>query len=169
MIELLPISETFAETLFPIIHRTKVTDTLIWDGPESIEEYKSSLRIREDKMRAGSLHDFVIASDGQPIGAIGLSAEPSAIGDIGLWIGVQFHGRGYGTEAVRLIVELGFGKLDLHRLEAKVFVGNAASRRIFEKNGFQLEQTLHQAVRKRGKLLDEWLLGLAREDFKPRT
>jgi RimJ/RimL family protein N-acetyltransferase len=46
-----------------------------------------------------------------------------------------------------------------------VFTNNPASRRIFEKNGFQVEGTIRLAINKRGQLLDEWLLGITKEEF----
>ena len=52
----------------------------------------------------------------------------------------------------------------LKKLEATVFVGNHASRRAFEKNGFTLEGTIRRAVRKRGVLVDEWLFGIVGEE-----
>jgi RimJ/RimL family protein N-acetyltransferase len=119
-------------------------------------------------MKAGLLHSFTIlrSSDRLPIGSIGIAPnQQNASGDIGLWIGLPFQGRGYGTKAIALIAAFGFEKLGLERLEARVFVGNAASRRIFENNLFSLEGTLRHAVLKRGKFLDEWIFGLLRENY----
>src|SRR5215469_17769591 len=137
MLELRPISESDAAPLFPLIYHSGVTDTLVWDGPESLEEFRASLREREEQTRAGLLHSFAIVNDGAPIGAMRIAPnESGSTGDIGLWIGLPFQGHGLGTEAIRQVSAIGFGELRLHRLEARVFVGNTASRRIFEKNGF---------------------------------
>ena len=165
MLELRPISASDAEPLFPLIYRSSVTDTLVWDGPESLEEFKASLREREEKTRAGLLHSFAIVNEGTPIGAMRIAPNESATtGDIGLWIGLPFQGRGLGTEAVRQVSAIGFIRLKLHRLEARVFVRNMASRRIFEKNGFTVEGTLRHATLKRGRYLDEWILARIREE-----
>ena len=53
----------------------------------------------------------------------------------------------------------------MQKIEAFVFAGNQASRQIFEKNGFSLEGTLRKAQLKRGKLLDEWIFGITREEW----
>ena len=84
--------------------------------------------------------------------------DDSDVGDIGLWIGEPHWGRGVGTVAVQLIVSYARDVLGMRRIESKIFVENWASRRIFEKNGFELEGTLRQAVIKRGVPTDEWLL-----------
>ena len=170
MLALCPISESHADTLFPLIYRSPVTDTLIWDGPESLEEFRAALRDREEQTRAGLLHAFTIMKDGLPIGSIRIAPNKlHANGDIGLWIGSQFQGFGYGTESVRLISAMGFEEFSLHRLEARVFVGNTASRRIFEKNGFDLEGTLRHAVLKHGRFLDEWILAKINQDSASRS
>lgn len=164
MLELRPICESDAEPLFPHIYRSSVTDTLVWDGPESLEEFRASLRERDEKTRAGVLYSYAIVEDGAPVGAIRIAPnESGTTGDIGLWIGLPFQGRGLGTESVRLVCAIGFETLKLHRLEARVFVGNMRSRRIFEKNGFSVEGTLRQATLKRGRYLDDWILGRIHE------
>ena len=66
---------------------------------------------------------------------------------------------------MRLLARYAFDELGLAKLEATVFVGNVASRRIFEKNGFLLEGTIRRAVRKRGRFVDEWLFGKLAEEL----
>jgi RimJ/RimL family protein N-acetyltransferase len=167
MVTLTPILESHADALFPLVHGSNVTDTLVWDGPDSLEELREGLRVRELTTRAGEQHIFAILAEAStPIGCISLEPDPpNSAGAVGLWIGREFHGRGFGTEAVRLIVEYGFRTLALERLHAGIFVGNAVSRRIFEKNGFILEGTLRHAHRKRGVFVDEWVFAILREDF----
>jgi RimJ/RimL family protein N-acetyltransferase len=58
------------------------------------------------------------------------------------------------------LVSYGFAELGLHRLDSFIFVGNWASRRAFEKNGFELEGTLRGATLKAGVPRDDWVLGL---------
>jgi RimJ/RimL family protein N-acetyltransferase len=83
---------------------------------------------------------------------------------MGLWIGPPFQGKGYATSAVKRILKYGFETLGMQKIEAKIFVGNIASRRVFEKCGFQLEGTIRRAEIKRGKFVDEWLFGILKEE-----
>lgn len=168
MILLQPVQEHDANALFPLIFSTPVTDTLVWDGPESLEAFRLALAERADQVRRGERHIFTIIEQtlGQPIGSA--SIRPDAEGfraDIGLWIGQPYHGNGYGTLVVRKLLEYGFNSLGVEKIDAYVFVGNWASRRIFEKNNFQHEGTIRRAVRKRGMALDEWLFGITRDDW----
>src|SRR5579859_3207401 len=131
-----------ADQLFPMIYKTPVTDTILWDGPESLEAYRQSVELRQKQAKEGQSHWFVIVEKASnlPVGSMDVRPEENKLrGDIGLWIGQPFQSKGYGTQAVKEIVKYGFEKLRLQKIEATVFVGNTASRRIFEKNGFQLE------------------------------
>ena len=80
---------------------------------------------------------FVITlPDGELVGACGLTGA-GASAELGYWLGVSYWGRGYGTEAVRGLIDHAFTALSYTCLEAGARVTNPASRRILEKCGFQ--------------------------------
>ena len=57
---------------------------------------------------------------------------------IDLMIGVkELWGRGYGSEAIRLLVEFGFGRVGADAIYGLVSAGNMRSMRAFEKCGFK--------------------------------
>lgn len=157
-----------ADALFPMIYQQPVTDTLLWDGPQSLESLRSALTERANSNARGETHNFTVieTTSGTPVGSCSIRPNLERYrGDIGLWIGQAHHGRGYGTRTVRQLVNYGFTRIGLEKIEASVFTGNLPSRRIFEKNGFTLEGTIRKAVRKRGQLIDEWLFGLIRDEW----
>ena len=53
--------------------------------------------------------------------------------------GVAHFGKGYGTEATRLILEYGFNVLNLHRIELEVYDFNPRAQHVYEKVGFVKE------------------------------
>ena len=53
--------------------------------------------------------------------------------------GKAFFGKGYGTEATRLIVDFGFETLNLYRIELEVYDFNPRAQRVYEKIGFVRE------------------------------
>lgn len=61
-------------------------------------------------------------------------------------LGYVFHsrywGKGYGTEAVRLMNDFAADFLKLRKLHARVVDANIGSARVLEKNGFELEGQL---------------------------
>ncbi len=63
----------------------------------------------------------------------------AATASLGYWMGVPFAGRGLMTAAVRQVLDLAHGRLELRRVEAACLPENAASVRLLEKTGFQRE------------------------------
>jgi len=168
MIILRPPRAEDAVSLFPLVYQTGVADTLQWDGPTSWDEYRQGIASRAERVRRGETHLFTILepASGQPVGMADIRPyEEPHRADIGLWIGRPFQGKSYGTQVIHCLIEYGFARLELEKIEASVFVGNQASRRIFEKNGFLLEGTIRNAVHKRGQYLDEWLFGITRDEY----
>lgn len=171
LIDLRPPVESDADVLFPMIHGTAVVDTLAWDGPHSLEEFRRSLRSRSLQVAAGQMHFFTIVeyASGSAVGSC--DARPNDDGSrvmVGLWIGEPFQGRGLGTAVIAELTRYAFETLGASRVEADVFMGNVRSRRAFERNGFKLLRTVPEAVIKRGKPVDEWRMGLEREAWEER-
>ena len=53
-----------------------------------------------------------------------------------------FRNRGYGTEAVRLLVYYGFNKLNLNKIYLHVFENNTRAVKAYEKNNFKKEKLI---------------------------
>lgn len=86
----------------------------------------------------GTEYAFVIVVDDEVVGHISVKNVDRARddGEIGYWIGRPYWGRGYASEAVRLMVAFAFEGLGLRRLYAHVLAHNPASGRVLEKAGF---------------------------------
>jgi RimJ/RimL family protein N-acetyltransferase len=84
----------------------------------------------------GSETVFALELDGALIGMSGLDPRTDGA-ELGYWLGVPFWGRGYATEAVRAVIDYGFGALGYEVLHSGARVSNPASRRVLEKCGFQ--------------------------------
>ena len=64
LVSLRPVAATDAQSLFRLIFRTPISDTLAWDGPESLDDLRASLSERELKTKRGELHQFTIIETG---------------------------------------------------------------------------------------------------------
>lgn len=71
------------------------------------------------------------------VGVCSYEWRGETIPEIGYWAGEPFWGRGYGTEAVRAMIDHAFTATELEALAATCRVTNVASRRVLEKCGFQ--------------------------------
>ncbi len=84
----------------------------------------------------GEVAFLITLRDGAAIGACGIAMQDGAP-DVGYWLGVKYWNKGYGTEAVRAVIDFAFTELGHETLHAGARVTNPASRRILEKCGFQ--------------------------------
>jgi RimJ/RimL family protein N-acetyltransferase len=104
------------------------------------------------------------------------------VGHVGLWgwqtkdrcatIGIAFGrehiGRGYGTDAMRVIVSYGFRELGLHRMQLGVSPFNPAGIRAYEKAGFAEEGRRREAVWHDGRWYDEVLMSVLEPEWAAR-
>jgi RimJ/RimL family protein N-acetyltransferase len=81
--------------------------------------------------------------------------------DLGIMIGdARFQGKGYGSEAMRLLVAYGFETLNLNRIGLRVFANNPRAIRCYEKVGFRREGVLREARWWAGRWWDAFQYGL---------
>jgi ribosomal-protein-alanine N-acetyltransferase len=83
---------------------------------------------------------YVIADDhGRLLGRITLSGivRGSFLScSVGYWVSQEANGRGLATSALAEVVDVAFGELGLHRIQAETLLGNFGSQRVLERNGF---------------------------------
>ena len=97
---------------------------------------------------------FAIETGGIHIGGIGLRIKQNYYAEVGYWIGEEYWNCGYGSEALKQIMEIAFEDLSLVRLSAIVFEGNYASEKILLKCGFEYEGTMEKGRVKNGVPVD---------------
>ena len=56
MLILRPVQPEGADLLFPMIYHSPVTDTLIWEGPNSLDEYRRGIANRAVQTAHGQNH-----------------------------------------------------------------------------------------------------------------
>lgn len=87
--------------------------------------------------------------------------------EIGIMIGDKRQwNKGYGTEAMRLILKHGFETLNMHRLYLRVFSDNPNAIRTYEKAGFVLEGRLREAHFAEGEYKDDLLMSVLRGEWQ---
>lgn len=75
-------------------------------------------------------------------------------------------GKGYGTEAVRLLLDYAFDQMNLNRVYLNVSAQNARAIRAYEKAGFVREGVARQARYADGQYGDVLLMGVLREEYR---
>ncbi len=85
-----------------------------------------------------------------------------------LFIGIgdkNIRGRGYGSEALSLLLEYGFNDLNFHRIQLNVLEFNHAAIALYEKAGFIKEGTYREFVLRDERRYDLYLYGILRSEW----
>lgn len=92
---------------------------------------------------------------------------PNRIASIGIVIGTKENlGKGYGTEAIKVLQEFAFNKLNLHKLELEVRAYNERAITCYEKCGFIEEGRLRENFYVDGKYTDTIRMGILKREWE---
>ena len=83
----------------------------------------------------------------------------------GFFIRSSFRGKGFGSEALRLILEYGFLHLRLRRIYTEILETNRASQAVVKKLGFIEEGRLRKQAFRNGLCFDLLVFGILTEDY----
>ncbi len=108
-------------------------------------------------------------SDDRPIGFIELDGIDwgARSGWIGIGIGPREDwGKGYGTDAMKILLKYAFEEMNLHRLSLDVFEFNPRAIRCYEKAGFRHEGRQREALHRAGRRWDLIFMGILKSDWE---
>jgi len=135
--------------------------------PKSLARYQAQFEEQAAKGgRDGA--DFAIEADGVLIGTCGLRNISQVNGTCELGIGIgdkEYWGRGYGRDAVRLLVDYAFRLLNLRRVYLEVWGNNERAIRSYRAVGFVEEARLRRHVWSNGAYVDLIGMGVLREEW----
>ena len=161
-----------AKDMYTYSRRADVTRYLLWTPHPSLEHTEQYISYLQEQYRSGALYDWAItlAESGKMIGTAGFSAvhPEHNSAEIGYVLNPDFHNRGYATEAVRLVLDFGFRVMKLHRIEARCFADNLASRRVMEKCGLSYEGTAKDGMKIKGKYETIFTYAILENEYKER-
>jgi RimJ/RimL family protein N-acetyltransferase len=157
-----------ADEDFDLLYRI-AADLDSWEerGPEAPAPLTRAA-YRQRLERAGSSGvDFMICADGRAVGRINLFGEDSLArtAEVGMALEPGARGNGYGTAALRQIVEFAFDRRNLRRLHLVAIASNAAAIACYRKVGFVEEGRRREHCWVRGHYEDEVLMGLLRDEW----
>ena len=111
--------------------------------------------------------------------SIRMLSEDKLIGFVGLWtdlvhmegwvgIGIgerEYWGKGYGTDAMRLILQYAFTEVNLQRVSLALHSYNERALKSYEKAGFRLEGRSRGDQHREGKRTDTLWMGILRDEW----
>jgi len=111
---------------------------------------------------------ITLKTDKTPIGTCGFHKwdRHHHHAEIGYDLGPDYWHKGYMTEALRAVLDHGFKKMELNRIEAIVYPENTASLRLLKRLGFHQDGLLRQSFRQGDKYHDHLLLSLLKDEWQ---
>lgn len=106
--------------------------------------------------------------------------EDKVIGSVSLWVNSWTHSeawvgimvgdrnywsKGFGTDAMKLVVQYGFIELNLRRISLGLHAYNPRALKSYQKAGFQLEGTMRGEGLRDGVRYDSLWMGILREEW----
>jgi RimJ/RimL family protein N-acetyltransferase len=141
-------------------------------GPNTPEQTKQfiSQSIENQREKPRRIYDFAVTlrDDGKLIGACGMRLLPmdNQQADFGYCYNKAFWRQGYGSEAARAILKLGFGSFGLHRMFATCDARNAGSAAVLRSCGLRQEAHFIKDKRIKGVWRDTLLFAILREEWE---
>jgi RimJ/RimL family protein N-acetyltransferase len=161
----------FCDDDFEAVHAygsdPEVVRYMVW-GPNSEEETRDFLERAQARAKVDprAEYDFAVtlADTGELIGGIGIYVDGSNA-MLGYCFARPVWGNGYASEAARLIVDLGFGSLGVHRVWAGCDPENVGSIGVLEKLGMTREGHLREECQIRGEWRDTLVFGILADEW----
>jgi RimJ/RimL family protein N-acetyltransferase len=130
-------------------------------------------RLFEDREISSAYESFAIHRRGEPdpIGVISLMnlSDTHASADLSIVVGhPEDRERGYGAEAIELILDYGFEVLDLQRIALSVFAFNDVAIAAYRKIGFSEEGRLRGALLRADARHDAILMSVLASEWRER-
>jgi RimJ/RimL family protein N-acetyltransferase len=155
-----------------------------WEADQTADTTEMRLRDWHEPPRSLAFREqefeTALAEADETLVALIIEAERRAVGDINLFeidtrnqrasIGLSVwreedRNKGFGTDAMRALLQWAFREYNLHRVELSVDPANGAAIRVYEKLGFVREGCRREAHFTDGRFIDDMQMGLLRRDF----
>ncbi len=138
--------------------------------PASIEDTEAIMyeMVSENEKEETRKFTFCIKWNDQSIGliALNLGNKKYEIGEIWYKFLPEFWKQGFATEALKEVIQLGFNKLNLHRIEAGCASENIGSVKVLEKAGMTREGQKRQHLPLKSGWADCYEYGMLISDWK---
>ncbi len=156
--------------MYSYASRADLTEYLLWSPHSSSSYTKEYLKYVEKRYLVGDFYDFAVVEKegGKMIGTCGFTKIDlqNKVAEIGYVLNPDFHNRGYATEAARAVIEFGFSRLGVNRIEARFMEGNDASLRVMQKLGMTLEGYMRNSMLVKGKYRTIGVCSILKSEYK---
>ena len=163
-----PISLDDTEEYLDMVNEINVSvglGCIVYTGIVDFESQKEVL----SSLKKGKNFAVRLLENNELLGNIGFNSigEIHRMAEIGIMLGnPKYQRKGYGMEALNLLLDYGFSFLNLRNIYLKVFEYNEAAYNLYKKAGFKEVGRLRKAVEIMGKTYDEIIMDMLKEEFQ---
>lgn len=141
--------------LFQLMSDEKLTRFLTWEPHASMDTTKVVVQSLIESTQNDKGYHWCVWLDDKIIGLVSLIDVRRKIrtwtiyrAELSYWIGTEFQGKGYASEASGAIIEFGFNHLNLHKIIVAHALENIESQSICKKLSFIKYAHEHDAFQK---------------------
>ncbi|HEY0217325.1 MAG TPA: GNAT family protein [Cellulomonas sp.] len=167
MIRLRPIAAQDAAAMWEMVNDPegrRTTGTVAIFTRAQIDEWCATVSARPGRI------DLAITANrsDEYLGEIVLNDIDEGLGSANLRLVMRpgYRGRGYGTEAIELVLGLAFDGIGLHRVELDVLTINARAYSLYENIGFRVEGRRRDAYRDGDGWCDSVAMGMLEDEYR---
>jgi RimJ/RimL family protein N-acetyltransferase len=167
MIHLRPVRADDADAMWDMVSDPagrRTTGTTAVFTREQIDRWCATISDQPDRI------DLAITANGSDeyLGEIVLNDIDEALRSANLRLVMRpaYRGRGYGTEAIELVLGLAFDGIGLHRVELDVLSINARAYSLYENIGFRVEGRRRDAYRDGEGWCDAIIMAMLEEEYR---
>lgn len=162
-------NESDLDSVYKYLSDVDVCKYMVFDAlnMEQSNEYLSFfIKIQSDQPRKYIKFAIIQKDSDELIGECGINIPDMEHekGEIVYRLNKDHWGNGYATEAIKAIIEFGFGSLNLHRIEAWCDIRNKGSINVLEKAGMIREGCLREHMKIKGVWRSSYLYSCLKKE-----
>ncbi|MDZ4671159.1 MAG: GNAT family protein [Phototrophicales bacterium] len=145
---------------------------LLSNDPAMPHTHDRHIKWLDDHTKPTSDSEFTFSiralDDNRIVGGCDIEIDSWASGQawVGIFIGdPDDWGKGYGSEAMNILIRFGFMELNLHHISLTVFSYNPRAIKAYEKVGFVHEGKRREALYRDGAYHDMHIMGILRREW----
>jgi len=168
-LRLVKVDSSFVNDIFEYASDQEVTRFVIWPRHKTLQDTSAFLYGWLEDVYERNVPNWAMIhkQDEKMIGTAGYSMIDldNYFGEIGVVVHKRYWHQHLGGEAAKKIISYGFEKMHLHRIQARTFAENTASRRSLEEVGFVLEGIRRHAHFRENRFLDEAIYAILKDEW----
>ncbi|MFS0727646.1 GNAT family N-acetyltransferase [Paenibacillus sp. 1P07SE] len=164
-----PITYSDLEDIASYCTNPEVSEYTVWDVHQSIEDTKAFIDFVHQRYETQKVGPWGIElkETSKIIGSCSFVSwdNKNRRAELGYVLSKEYWNQGIMTEVIHKIIEFGFKKLELVRIEARCIKNNIGSARVMEKTGMKLEGILRKHIWAKNDYQDLKMYSIIRDEF----